>query len=87
MIINVNKISEKGVSFNDIVDIDPNQLIEEESYFAEGVNYQIQFRRENNRIRARARSAPPSRWFASAAWNTSISRSIPASTSCSSRSR
>ena len=55
MIINVNKISEKGVSFNDIVDIDPNQLIEEESYFAEGVNYQILFRRENNRIRAQGK--------------------------------
>ncbi len=54
MIINANRISEKGVSFHDTIDADSNLLLEEESYFLEGLNYQIVLKREN-RIQAQGK--------------------------------
>ena len=41
MIIHVNKISEKGISLNDSVEIDGNSLLEKDSSFLEELNYQI----------------------------------------------
>lgn len=55
MIINVNKISEKGISFTDSVEIDGNSLLEKDSSFLEELNYQILFKREGNRIKAQGR--------------------------------
>ena len=40
MIINVSKISDKGYALNDTLDIDNAQLLEEGSFFLEGVAYQ-----------------------------------------------
>jgi uncharacterized protein len=55
MIINVNKISEKGISFNDSVEIDGNSLLEKDGSFLEELNYHILFKREGNRIKAQGR--------------------------------
>jgi uncharacterized protein len=52
MIINVNKISDSGYALNDTVDIDNSQLLEDESFFLEGIDYQIFFKRQNQRIQA-----------------------------------
>ncbi len=55
MIINVNKISEKGYALNDTIDIDNAQLLEDESYFLERVDYQVFFKRQERRIQAQGR--------------------------------
>jgi uncharacterized protein len=55
MIINVKQISDKGLALNDTVDIDSAQLLEDESFFLEGVNYQILFKLENQRIQAQGK--------------------------------
>ena len=52
MIINVNKISDKGYALNDTVDIDNAQLLEEGSFFLEEVDYQVQLKRQDRRIQA-----------------------------------
>lgn len=52
MIINVSKISDKGYALNDTLDIDNAQLLEEGSFFLEGVAYQARFQRQDRRIRA-----------------------------------
>jgi len=55
MIINVNKISDSGYALNDSVDIDNSQLLEDESFFLEGIDYQIFFKRQNQRIQAQGK--------------------------------
>jgi uncharacterized protein len=55
MIINVNRISEQGFALNDTIEIDSTQLLEDESFFLEGLNYQIFFKRENQRIQAQGK--------------------------------
>jgi uncharacterized protein len=55
MIINVNRISEQGYALNDTIDIDSTHLLEDESFFLEGLNYQIIFKRENQRIQAQGK--------------------------------
>lgn len=55
MIINANRISEKGVSFHDTIDADSNLLLEKESYFQEGLDYQVVLKRDGNRIRAQGK--------------------------------
>jgi uncharacterized protein len=55
MIINVNKISEKGLALNDTIDIDNSQLLEDESDFLERVEYQIFFKKQERRIQAQGR--------------------------------
>ena len=55
MIINVNKISDSGYALNDTVDIDNSQLLEDESFFLEGIDYQIFFKRQNQRIQAQGK--------------------------------
>jgi uncharacterized protein len=55
MIINVNRISEQGYALNDTIDIDSAYLLEDESFFLEGLNYQIFFKRENQRIQAQGK--------------------------------
>lgn len=55
MIINVNRISEQGFALNDTLDIDSTRLLEDESFFLEGLNYQIFFKRENQRIQAQGK--------------------------------
>lgn len=52
MIINVNKISDKGYSLNDTIDIDNAQLLEEGSFFLDEVGYQVRFKRQDRRIQA-----------------------------------
>ena len=55
MIINVNKISDSGYALNDTVDIDNSQLLEDDSFFVEGIDYQIFFSRQNQRIQAQGK--------------------------------
>jgi uncharacterized protein len=55
MIINVNKISDKGYALSDTLDIDSVHLLEDESFFLEGLNYQIFFKRQNQRIQAQGK--------------------------------
>jgi len=55
MIINVNKISEQGYALNDTIDIDSALLLEDESFFLEGLNYQVFLKRENQRIQAQGK--------------------------------
>jgi uncharacterized protein len=55
MIINVNKISEQGYALNDTIDIDSTLLLEDESFFLEGLNYQVFLKRENQRIQAQGK--------------------------------
>ena len=55
MIINVNKISEKGYALSDTVDIDSARLLEDESFFLEDIEYQIFFKRQDRRIQAQGR--------------------------------
>lgn len=52
MIINVNKISEKGYALNDTIEIDNSQLLEDDSYFLEAIEFQIFFKRQDRRIQA-----------------------------------
>ncbi|MCU0275862.1 MAG: DUF177 domain-containing protein [Acidobacteria bacterium] len=55
MIVNVNKISEKGYALNDTLDIDNAQLLEEGSGFLEGVEFQLFFKRQDRRIQAQGK--------------------------------
>jgi uncharacterized protein len=55
MIINVNRISEQGLALNDTIDMDSALLLEDESSFLEGLNYQIFLKRENQRIQAQGK--------------------------------
>jgi uncharacterized protein len=55
MIINVNRISEQGHALNDTIDIDSALLLEEDSFFLEGLNYQVFLKRENQRIQAQGK--------------------------------
>jgi len=55
MIINVNKISDSGYALNDTIDIDNSQLLEDESFFLESIDYQIFFKRQNQRIQAQGK--------------------------------
>ncbi len=55
MIINVNRISEQGYALNDTIDIDSTLLLEDESFFLEGLNYQVFLKRENQRIQAQGK--------------------------------
>ena len=55
MIINVNKISEKGYALNDTIDLDNSHLLEDESFFLEGVDYQVLFKRQDQRIQAQGK--------------------------------
>jgi uncharacterized protein len=55
MIINVNTISEKGYALNDTIDIDSSLLIEENSAFLAGVEFQLYFKRQDRRIQAQGR--------------------------------
>jgi uncharacterized protein len=55
MIINVNRIAEQGLALNDTIDLDSARLLEDESFFVEGLNYQIFFKRENQRIQAQGK--------------------------------
>ena len=52
MIISVNKISDKGYALNDSIDLDNAHLIEEGSFFLESVEYQVLFKRQDQRIQA-----------------------------------
>ncbi len=52
MIINVCKISDKGYSLSDTLEVDSAQLLEEGSFFLEGIAYQVRFQRQDRRIRA-----------------------------------
>lgn len=52
MIINVNKISDKGYALNDSIELDNSHLIEEGSFFLEGVDYQVLFKKQDQRIQA-----------------------------------
>jgi uncharacterized metal-binding protein YceD (DUF177 family) len=55
MIINVNRIAEQGLALNDTIDLDSARLLEDESFFVEGLNYQIFFKRESQRIQAQGK--------------------------------
>jgi len=55
MIINVNKISDTGYALNDTIDIDSTLLLEDESFFLEGIDYQIFFKRQERRIQAQGK--------------------------------
>lgn len=55
MIINVNKISDKGYALNDTIEIDHSQLLEDGSYFLENVEFQVFFKRQDRRIQAQGR--------------------------------
>jgi uncharacterized protein len=55
MIINVNKISPAGYALNDTIDVDNAHLLEDESFFLEGLTYQIFFKRQDQRIQAQGK--------------------------------
>ncbi len=52
MIININKISDMGYALNDTIDIDNAHLLEEGSCFLESVEFQVFFKRQDQRIQA-----------------------------------
>jgi len=53
MFVDINKIGVKGLLLEDSVDLDDYQLIEEESYFLDGVDYTVYFTRDKDKVRAR----------------------------------
>jgi uncharacterized protein len=53
MYIDINKIGVKGLLLEDRVELDDQLLIEEESFFLDGVDYSVYFTREKEKIRAR----------------------------------
>lgn len=55
MIVNVNKISDKGYALDDTLDIDNALLLEEGSSFLEHVEFQLFFKRQDRRIQAQGR--------------------------------
>ncbi len=55
MFIDVKRISGKGLSLDDSVELDENLLIEEDSYFLENVDYHIFLKREGSQIKAKGR--------------------------------
>ena len=57
MLIDTKKITDKGILFDDCMELDANLLIEEDSYFLEDVDYYINFKRGNNKIRAKGKIA------------------------------
>ena len=52
MIIDVNKISDKGYALNDTIEIDNSQLLEDDSSFLESIDFQIFFKKQDRRIQA-----------------------------------
>jgi len=55
MLININKISAKGLSIKDTLEIDEEALVENDSQFLDKLNYQVQLHREQNRIKVQGR--------------------------------
>lgn len=55
MLVNTNKISEKGLQLTDTIDLAATVLLEENSYFMESLDYEMVLRREESRIRARGK--------------------------------
>lgn len=55
MFIDINRISGKGLLLDDMVELDPNLLIEDDSYFLEALDYNIFFKREGRQIKAKGR--------------------------------
>jgi DUF177 domain-containing protein len=55
MIIDVNKISDKGYALNDTIEIDNSQLLEDDSSFLESIDFQIFFKRQDRRIQAQGK--------------------------------
>ncbi|TFG80370.1 MAG: DUF177 domain-containing protein [Chrysiogenales bacterium] len=55
MIINVNKISDRGYALTDTIEIDSTHLLEDESFFLEGIEYQIFLKRQNQRVQAQGK--------------------------------
>jgi uncharacterized protein len=53
MYIEVEEIGSKGLVLNDRVALDENQLIEEESFFVEEIDYVIHLSREGKQIKAK----------------------------------
>jgi uncharacterized protein len=53
MYIDINKIGAKGLLLEDSVELDDYQLIEEESFFLDGVDYTVYFTRDKDKVRAR----------------------------------
>lgn len=57
MLIDINRISGTGLSLDDSVELDPNLLIEDDSFFLEDLDYNIFFKREGSQIKAKGRIA------------------------------
>lgn len=55
MYIDINRIGGKGLLLDDRVELDPNMLIEEESFFLEDIDYSIFLKREGSRIKAKGK--------------------------------
>ena len=55
MYIDINKIGAKGLLLEDSVELDDYLLIEEESFFLDGVDYTVYFTRDKDKVRARGK--------------------------------
>ncbi|MCI0470620.1 MAG: DUF177 domain-containing protein [Candidatus Aminicenantes bacterium] len=56
MFIDINQIGGKGLVVDDNVELDPNLLIEDDSFFLEDIDYHIEFKRESSgQIKAKGR--------------------------------
>ena len=53
MYVDINKIGAKGLLLEDRVDLDDYMLIEEESYFLDGVDFTVYFTRDKDKVRAK----------------------------------
>lgn len=55
MFIDANRITEKGIVLDDTIELDENLLVEEDSFFLDGIDYNILFSRVGDKIRAKGK--------------------------------
>lgn len=55
MYIDIDQIGGKGLVVDDNVELDPNLLIEDDSFFLDDIDYHIEFKREGGQIKAKGR--------------------------------
>jgi len=53
MLIDIHRIGGKGLMLDDRVELDPNYLIEDESYFLDDIDYNVFFNRTGTQIKAK----------------------------------
>ncbi len=55
MLIDIHRIGGKGLLLDDRVELDPNYLIEDGSFFLEDIDYNVVFKRDGSRVKSKGR--------------------------------